>query len=135
MGFHGQTILHRPGDGITWQIGDGALLAERLGLTVVCDFRRRDMAAGGEGAPLVPLYHAALAKDLERPLLVLNLGGVGNVTFVGDDAGHDPPLIAFDTGPGCALIDDWVAHHCGQPCDTDGRLAVPGGSMQMRSPA
>lgn len=128
IGFHGQTVLHRPNDGITWQIGDGALLAERSAATVVCDFRRRDMAAGGEGAPLVPLYHAALAGGLERPLMVLNLGGVGNVTFVGDDPGNgvEPSLIAFDTGPGCALIDDWVASRAGRACDTDGRLARAG---------
>lgn len=131
IGFHGQTIVHRPADGLTWQIGDGALLAEMLGVTVVCDFRRRDMAAAGEGAPLAPLYHAALAGEIAPPLAVLNLGGVGNVTFIGEPKGEDDGqgrggLIAFDTGPGCALIDDWVAGHTGRACDIDGRLALAG---------
>jgi anhydro-N-acetylmuramic acid kinase len=122
VGFHGHTILHRPQEHRTWQIGDGALLARRVGIDVVCDFRSADVAAGGQGAPLVPLYHAALAAKLDRPLAVLNLGGVGNVTWLGDDG----QVIAFDTGPGNALIDDWMLRHTGKPCDLDGALAAKG---------
>jgi anhydro-N-acetylmuramic acid kinase len=122
IGFHGHTILHRPKEGRTWQIGDGALLAARTGVDVVCDFRTADVMAGGEGAPLAPLFHAALAKGLERPLAVLNIGGVANVTWIGaDDA-----VLAFDTGPGNALIDDWCLARTGRPVDEDGRLAASG---------
>ena len=110
IGFHGHTILHRPEERRTWQIGDGALLARLTGIDVVCDFRGADVAAGGQGAPLAPLYHAALAAGLAKPVAVLNLGGVGNVTWIGD--GPDE-ILAFDTGPGNALIDDWVRRHTG----------------------
>jgi anhydro-N-acetylmuramic acid kinase len=132
VGFHGQTVLHEPAAGRTIQIGDPARLARRLGIAVVHDFRAADVAAGGQGAPLVPLYHAALARELPhdvgRPLAVLNLGGVGNLTWIGADpgGGEDPPLIAFDTGPGNALIDDWVRTRTGRPFDDDGRLAAGG---------
>ncbi|MEO5373534.1 MAG: anhydro-N-acetylmuramic acid kinase [Alphaproteobacteria bacterium] len=122
IGFHGQTVLHRPESRLTWQIGDGDLLARKTGIDVVCDFRAADVAAGGQGAPLVPIYHAALAHGLARPLAVLNLGGVGNVTWIGE-AGE---LIAFDTGPGNALIDDWALRHTGRPVDHDGALARAG---------
>jgi anhydro-N-acetylmuramic acid kinase len=122
VGFHGHTIDHRPAARRTWQIGDGAALSRRLGLAVVCDFRSADVAAGGEGAPLAPLYHAALAKELSPPVAVLNLGGVGNVTWIGGDGA----LLAFDTGPGNALLDDWVRRHTGALYDTDGALARAG---------
>ncbi len=122
VGFHGHTILHRPKERRTWQIGDGSLLAERLGLPVVNDFRSADVAAGGQGAPLVPVFHAALAAPLEQPLAILNLGGVANVTWIGEDG----RLLAFDTGPGNALIDDWALHHTGQPVDENGALAAAG---------
>jgi anhydro-N-acetylmuramic acid kinase len=122
IGFHGHTILHEPENRRTWQIGDGALLARLTGCDVVADFRRADVAAGGEGAPLAPLYHAALAAGLAKPLAVLNLGGVGNVTWIGGDYG----LLAFDTGPGNALLDDWVRRHTGQKADTGGVLARTG---------
>jgi anhydro-N-acetylmuramic acid kinase len=122
VGFHGHTILHRPAERRTWQIGDGALLRQSLGIPVVNDFRGADVAAGGEGAPLVPAYHAALARDLPRPLAVLNIGGVANVTWIGADG----DLLAFDTGPGNALIDDWALRHTGRPVDADGRLAAAG---------
>jgi anhydro-N-acetylmuramic acid kinase len=122
IGFHGHTILHRPEQGRTWQIGDGALLAERSGIVVVNDFRTNDVAAGGQGAPLVPVYHAALVGDLARPLAILNLGGVGNVTWIGEDG----DLLAFDTGPGNALIDDWALRHTGRPIDHNGALARMG---------
>jgi len=127
VGFHGHTILHRPAERRTWQIGDGALLARLTGIDVVADFRSADVAAGGEGAPLAPLYHAALAADLAKPLAVLNLGGVGNVTWIGPRAnGREDEILAFDTGPGNALIDDWVKQHTGQPADFDGALARAG---------
>ncbi|MEQ9643798.1 MAG: anhydro-N-acetylmuramic acid kinase [Alphaproteobacteria bacterium] len=121
IGFHGQTILHEPEHARTWQIGDGQLLADLTGVPVVNDLRSADVAAGGQGAPLAPLYHAALAADLERPLAVLNIGGVANVTWLG--AGE---VIAFDTGPGNAMVDDWMRHHTGQAADLDGALAATG---------
>ncbi len=123
VGLHGHTILHRPREGRTWQIGDGALLAARLGIDVVADFRSADVAAGGEGAPLAPLYHRARAGGLPRPIAVLNLGGVGNVTWIG--AGADE-ILAFDTGPGNAMIDDWVRLHTGRAIDAEGALARTG---------
>jgi anhydro-N-acetylmuramic acid kinase len=123
VGFHGHTILHRPRAGRTWQIGDGTRLAALLGVDVVGDFRSADVAAGGEGAPLVPIYHRALAAGLDRPVAVLNLGGVGNVTWIGE---RQDELLAFDTGPGNALIDDWLLRHTGEPIDRDGALARRG---------
>lgn len=122
IGFHGHTILHRPDMRRTWQIGDGALLARETGVPVVDSLRLDDVAAGGQGAPLVPVYHAALADALGKPLAVLNVGGVANVTFIG----RDGTLIAFDTGPGNALIDDLVHTRLGQPMDAEGRLALQG---------
>ena len=125
-GFPGHTVRHEPEAGLTDQIGDGAALARRLGIDVVNDFRSNDVAAGGQGAPLVPLFHAALARrsGLKTPLAVLNLGGVANVTWIGGPADED--LLAFDTGPGCALIDDWVLNRTGAALDRDGRLARSG---------
>jgi anhydro-N-acetylmuramic acid kinase len=123
VGFHGHTIFHRPGERRTRQIGDGREMARRLGIPVVSDFRSADVAAGGQGAPFVPAYHRALAEGLPRPLAVLNLGGVGNVTWIG--AGEDD-LLAFDTGPGNALIDDWALRHTGQAVDLNGALARRG---------
>ncbi len=122
VGFHGHTILHRPAERRTWQIGDGALLALRLGLDVVADFRSADVAAGGEGAPLAPLYHAALAAALPKPIAVLNIGGVANVTWIGGPG----EILAFDTGPGNALVDDWVRQHTGEAADFNGALARAG---------
>src|SRR5436190_6262547 len=127
IGFHGHTILHRPAERRTWQIGDGAFLARLAGVDVVADFRSADVAAGGEGAPLAPLYHAALAADLANPVAVLNLGGVGNVTWTGPGASsREDKTLAFDTGPGNALIDDWVRSHTGESADLDGVLARAG---------
>jgi anhydro-N-acetylmuramic acid kinase len=122
VGFHGQTILHQPDRRRTWQIGDAAGLAARLGVPVVYDFRSADLAAGGQGAPLAPVYHAALAAELPKPLAVLNIGGVGNVTWLG----RDGSLLAFDTGPGNGPVDDWVFRHTGQAFDADGALAKAG---------
>ena len=123
IGFHGHTIFHAPDQGRTWQIGDGPLLARLTGIPVVYDFRTADVAAGGQGAPLVPLFHRALASALERPLAVLNIGGVANVTWMGRG---DDDVLAFDTGPGNALIDDWVLSHTGRGFDADGALAASG---------
>jgi anhydro-N-acetylmuramic acid kinase len=123
VGFHGQTVLHKPSARLTVQIGDGAVLARRLGLPVAYDFRAADVAAGGQGAPLVPVFHQALARDLDRPhpIAVLNVGGVANVTFVD---GGDP--VACDTGPGNALIDDFMRARTGAPLDRDGDQAARG---------
>jgi anhydro-N-acetylmuramic acid kinase len=121
IGYHGQTILHRPERRYTRQLGDGAALSARLGLPVVNEFRHADVAAGGQGAPFAPLYHAALARSLDQPLAVLNLGGVGNVTYIEGET-----VIAFDTGPANALIDDWITLHTGALCDEDGRIAARG---------
>ncbi len=124
LGFHGQTILHQPRQARrTWQVGDATLLARLTGTAVAHDFRSADVAAGGEGAPLVPVVHAVLARDLAKPLCVLNLGGVGNLTWIG--AGGDA-LLAFDTGPANGPLDDWAARHSGEACDRDGRLALAG---------
>src|SRR5260221_5210887 len=127
-GFHGHTVRHEPEAGRTWQIGDGALLAAEIGIDVVADFRSADMAAGGEGAPLASLFHAGLARDLARPIAVLNVGGVANVTWIGrpETSGALPALLAFDTGPGNALSDDWALRHTGRPIDHDGALARAG---------
>lgn len=122
IGFHGQTILHQPDRRRTWQIGDARELAWRSGVPVAHDFRTADMAAGGQGAPLAPVYHAALARDLPKPLAVVNIGGVANVTWIG----RDGTLIAFDTGPGNGPLDDWVMRRAGMPFDRDGALARSG---------
>lgn len=122
VGFHGQTILHRPDRRRTWQIGDPAGLAARLGVSVVYDFRSADVRAGGQGAPLAPVYHAALGAELPKPLAVLNIGGVANVTWLGQDGS----LLAFDTGPGNGPLDDWVFQHSGQAFDAGGALAKAG---------
>jgi anhydro-N-acetylmuramic acid kinase len=126
IGFHGQTILHRPAERITWQIGNGALLAELTGIPVVGDFRRRDVAAGGQGAPLVPLYHSALAESLQKPVAVLNIGGISNVTLIGEPNLAVPYIHALDCGPGNALLNDWVRQHKGLEYDAEGRLAAKG---------
>jgi anhydro-N-acetylmuramic acid kinase len=124
VGFHGQTVLHRPDRGLTVQIGNGPALAARLGIPVVYDFRAADVAAGGQGAPVVPVFHRALVRQLRRahPVGVLNLGGVANLTFIDGNV----ELIAFDTGPGNALIDDFVRLRTGQPRDDDGCTAAAG---------
>jgi anhydro-N-acetylmuramic acid kinase len=122
VGFHGQTVTHLPDRRFTWQIGDGAALARALGVRVVNDLRIADVHAGGQGAPLVPVYHAALARELAKPLAVVNVGGVANVTWIAADGA----LLAFDTGPGNGPIDDWCARRAGQRFDRDGALAASG---------
>ncbi len=124
IGFHGQTLYHCPAEKCTIQIGDGALLAKLTGIDVVNDFRSADVLAGGQGAPLVPLYHRALAAGMPKPVLILNIGGVSNVTWIGGD--KDNEILACDVGPGNALIDDWVLRHTGKPYDEDGKLAASG---------
>ena len=121
IGLHGQTIFHRPERRITRQLGDGAGMAAALGIPVVNRFRHADVAAGGQGAPLVPLYHAALARGIAAPLMVLNLGGVANITYLDGEI-----IIACDTGPASALIDDAMLRHFGRPFDTDGEIAASG---------
>ena len=122
IGFHGQTVFHDPAAGKTCQIGDGAQLARTTGVRVINDFRSADVAAGGEGAPLAPVYHVALSRSLERPVAILNIGGVANVTWVSPDGG----AVAFDTGPGNALIDDWVHLKTNRIMDEGGQLARRG---------
>ncbi|MDR7031867.1 anhydro-N-acetylmuramic acid kinase [Mesorhizobium sp. BE184] len=132
IGFHGQTVLHKPDIGLTIQLGDGELLAERIGLPVVYDMRANDMIHGGQGAPLVPIYHAALARSLSQPfasafpVVFVNIGGISNITYV--PGAGDP--VAFDTGPGNALIDQWVAREGGIPFDAGGAVASEGGAVR-----
>lgn len=124
VGFHGQTVLHRPAERLTIQIGDGAALARTIHIPVMHDFRAADVAAGGQGAPFVPVYHRALAESLGRggPIAVVNIGGVSNITYIdGEDV-----LIACDTGPGNALLDDFMLKSISQPFDNEGRTAAQG---------
>lgn len=123
VGFHGQTLTHDPDHGFTWQIGDGPLLAQELGIDVVHEFRTADVKAGGQGAPLLPLYHRAraLSSNLSLPVAILNIGGVSNVTWLGEGQ-----ILAFDTGPGNALIDDCVLKETGEKFDRGGALARRG---------
>jgi anhydro-N-acetylmuramic acid kinase len=124
VGFHGQTVLHRPERRLTVQLGDGAALAGRLGIRVIFDFRAADVAEGGQGAPLVPVFHRALASaaGFTEPVAIINIGGVANLTFTAP--GKEP--IAFDTGPGNALIDDLMLRRGGVPFDRDGAVAARG---------
>ncbi|MEH3047908.1 anhydro-N-acetylmuramic acid kinase [Sphingomonas adhaesiva] len=122
IGFHGQTVAHRPDRGWTWQIGDAQALADVTGIVTVGDFRSADVAAGGQGAPLLPVYHAARAAELAKPVAVLNLGGVANVTLIA----RDGTLAAFDTGPANGLIDTWMEQETGARFDRDGALAASG---------
>lgn len=131
IGFHGQTVAHAPAEGWTWQLGDGAALARALNRAVVWGFRSADMAAGGQGAPLVPFFHHALARHIGavEPVAFLNIGGVANVSWV-DPARERPEeegtLIAFDTGPGNALVNDWMKAQAGENMDRDGAAAALG---------
>ena len=126
LGAHGQTVRHRPGEfdgtGYTVQLAQGALLAELTGIDTVCDFRTRDLAAGGQGAPLAPGFHAAVFSGQGRTAAVLNIGGIANLTVIPADG----PVTGFDTGPGNALMDLWVLRHRGQAYDADGGWAASG---------
>lgn len=131
LGSHGQTVRHRPlgAAPYTLQLGDPNVIAELTGVTTVADFRRRDIAAGGHGAPLAPAFHAAmLAKDKNTPSrgsrVVLNLGGIANITILSDD--EKKPLRGFDTGPASCLLDAWIAKHQDQPYDKGGAFAASG---------
>lgn len=130
IGFHGQTVVHRPEANFTVQLGDGQELARELGRRVVYDFRADDMEEGGQGAPLVPIFHRALAlhAGLELPAAFINIGGIANVTFI-PDAGPDK-LLAFDAGPGNCLLDDWSLMQTGEPMDKGARLAMTGNVNQ-----
>ena len=124
IGSHGQTIRHRPTSdpAFTWQIGDANRIAELTGITTVADFRRRDVAAGGHGAPLMPAFHLAMLGSGDEDRAVLNLGGIGNLSLLA----RDGSLRGFDTGPANALLDGWCQRHLGQPYDADGAFAARG---------
>ena len=122
VGSHGQTIRHRPQAGFSLQIGDPNVIAERTGLTVVADFRRRDLAAGGQGAPLVPAFHQAVFQDAHVHRVILNLGGIANISVL--PAGQPDAVYGFDTGPANLLMDAWCLRHTGQPYDKDGAWAA-----------
>lgn len=128
IGFHGQTVLHRPDEALTLQIGDGELLARETLIDVVYDMRANDMVHGGQGAPLIPAYHAALAcglsesSEIEAPVAFVNIGGISNLTYIGPGE----TVIAYDSGPGNTLIDQWVEAHAGIPYDQGGMIASEG---------
>ena len=124
IGMHGHTVVHAPNDKTTLQVGDGERLAKHIGINVVCDFRSTDVANGGQGAPLAPLYHSALAQDLEKPVLIVNIGGIANVTWIGGDENLTP--IAFDTGPGNCILDDWVQANTKERFDQGGEISAAG---------
>ncbi len=141
IGFHGQTITHDADGGFTWQLGDGARLAAETGIDVICDMRQADIKAGGQGAPLAPFYHAAIVGERDVPVAVLNIGGVSNVTFIdankpsvcfagsGTDTGSGSDfrhVVAFDTGPGNALMDDYCLEHFDCAFDEGGKIAHSG---------
>ena len=126
LGFHGQTVLHRPDKALTVQLGCGERLANETGIDVIYDMRATDMEYGGQGAPLIPIYHQALVQSLPEafqkysPVVFVNIGGISNITYIGEE------LIAFDTGPGNALIDQWVQASAGIPYDQGGMIAAEG---------
>lgn len=122
IGSHGQTIRHEPARGFTVQIGNPSLLAELTGIDVVADFRRRDVAAGGQGAPLVPAFHESLFSATQGPCAVLNVGGFSNLSLISPDQ----PIRGFDCGPGNVLLDAWIAEHQGRQFDQDGAWAASG---------
>lgn len=123
IGYHGQTTFHRPDDNITVQLGDGKLLSELTKISVVNDLRTNDVKSGGQGAPLVPIYHYAITTNLEKPLALINIGGISNITYIDKEI---EDLIAFDTGMGNALIDDYVLKHFHQNYDDGGKIATSG---------
>ncbi|WP_363317830.1 anhydro-N-acetylmuramic acid kinase [uncultured Amphritea sp.] len=124
IGSHGQTIRHRPEAHFTLQIGDPNLIAERTGITTIGDFRRRDMAAGGQGAPLVPAFHSALFRHPDHNRVLVNIGGMANMTIL--EAAKDKPVLGYDTGPGNVLMDSWIMQHKSESYDRDGRWAATG---------
>ena len=130
IGCHGQTVRHRPDEGYSLQLNNASLLAEYTGITVVSDFRSRDIAAGGNGAPLVPAFHAACFRDASKHRAIVNIGGIANVTALapreGTPAGADKETTGFDTGPGNMLLDAWAREHLGAERDEGGGFAASG---------
>ncbi len=124
IGCHGQTVAHAPErfPPATLQLGDANIIAERTGITTVNDFRRRDMAAGGQGAPLAPAFHEAVLRHGDETRVVLNLGGIANITVLPKDRERD--AIGFDTGPANCLMDGWIRQQQGKPFDADGKWAA-----------
>lgn len=122
IGCHGQTIRHQPQQGYSLQLINGALLAELTGISVVTDFRSRDIAAGGQGAPLVPAFHQATLSHPDKTRFIVNLGGFANITLLEPNA----PVLGYDTGPANVLMDAWIDHHLQQPYDTNGEWARTG---------
>lgn len=123
IGFHGQSITHKPEEGFTWQIGNSQNLANEVGIDVVADLRMADVKAGGQGAPLMPICHRAFLPSNERPVAILNMGGVSNITWIGKG---ENDILAGDVGPANALIDDYMKEKLGKSLDEDGKLAVSG---------
>lgn len=128
IGSHGQTIRHRPQKGYTLQIGDPNIIAELTGITTVADFRRRDMAAGGQGAPLVPAFHSQCFHSKMHDRVIINIGGMANITLLPKTADH--PVVGYDTGPGNVLLDSWIAEHHSSRFDTQGAWAASGSVNQ-----
>lgn len=131
IGFHGQTIMHNPTERLTWQLGNPHLLATQTGINVIADFRTRNVTMGGEGAPLVPIYHKALASShnlLENTIGILNIGGVANITYIDKSKNI---ILGFDTGPGNALIDDLIYSRIGKKYDKNGELALTGAVQKL----
>ena len=124
IGSHGQTLRHRPDLGVpfTWQIGDPNMLTEMTGVTVVADFRRRDVAAGGQGAPLLPVFHDQVFRSDVEDRVIANLGGIANITILS----RDSSVTGFDTGPANRLLDAWIAQHLGKNFDAQGAWAASG---------
>jgi anhydro-N-acetylmuramic acid kinase len=127
IGSHGLTLVHRPDKGWSWQIGNGEMISDALQCLVASDFRAGAMRAGGQGAPVLPIFHQQLAAEMEKPAVILNLGGIASFTFVG----FDGMLGAFDAGPGTALIDDWIFKHTGHRYDENGATAARGHINEM----
>ncbi len=129
IGSHGQTVRHGPAGAnpFSLQAGNPAVIAERTGITTVADFRAADIAAGGQGAPLVPAFHRALFQTAGHGRVILNIGGIANITWLPPDTAL--PVLGFDTGPGNTLLDNWIARQCGEPYDRDGRWAATGRPM------
>src|SRR3989344_3027596 len=130
IGSHGQTVRHRPAGTFPFslQIGNPSVIAERTGITTVADFRARDIAAGGQGAPLVPAFHQQMVHSTRRNRVILNIGGIANVTCLPADASQ--PVSGFDTGPGNTLLDQWMGHHNARDCDDAGQWAASGKSSK-----
>jgi anhydro-N-acetylmuramic acid kinase len=123
VGFHGHTVLHRPERRLTQQIGSPKMLANALRVPVIGHLRQNDVASGGHGAPLAPVYHSALYADANKPVCIVNIGGIANLTWIGDD---DANIVAFDTGPGNGLLDTWMERSVGQRYDEGGKVALQG---------